>query len=116
MLYKSAIKKAKDAMKNSISNKLQYTPVNKKPTEFWKTWKNKVWIQSLAKIVLVLNLSDKEAANTFADLFKSACSPNDEKYCAQQKLDYKERIANYLGDKLPSEIFNAELIALCVAN
>ena len=40
MLYKSAIKKAKEAMKNSISNELQYTLVNKKPTKFLKTWKN----------------------------------------------------------------------------
>ena len=92
---------------------MKYALVNKKPTEFWKTWKSTVCKQSSAKIVLENNLSDKEAASKFADFFKSACSPNDEKYCAQQKLEYKDRIANYLGDILPSVFFNADVISMC---
>ena len=89
----------------------------KTSTCFWKTWKTKVCKQPGNKIELKNNYSDSEAAEKFADFFKSTCTPNSTQFDADKKLEFKSKIANYTGDKTFSgELeLNAELLSFAIA-
>ena len=75
----------------------------------------KVSKQSVTKICLENNLSDNEAASKFAEFFESACSPNTQLYCDRQRVKYKAEIANYSGDYLRPDLFDAENVAFSSA-
>ena len=67
----------------------------------------KVSKQPVTIICLENNLSDTEAASKFAEFFESACSPNNQLYCDQQRVKYKAEIANCSGDYLRPDLFDA---------
>ena len=75
----------------------------------------KVSKQPVTKMCLENNWSDTEAASKFAEFFESACSPNNQLYCDQQRVKYKAEIANYSGDYLRPDLFDAENVALSAA-
>ena len=47
--------------------------------------------------------------------FESACSPNNQLYCEQQRVKYKAEIANCSGDYLRPDLFDAKNVALSAA-
>ena len=115
--YKLAIKNAKNASANAITEELHESLLNKTSNAFWKTWKNKVCVgTNNSKVRLIDECSDQDAANKFAEFFKGTCSPNTQQFNEDKKKLYEDQISSYVGDTLDKKFsFSAETIAIAVA-
>ena len=67
--YKLEIKKYRGESDMKVSDELHEALVLKKPTYFWKTWRNKIKKSRGEKILIQGNLNDQEAVSKFADFF-----------------------------------------------
>ena len=81
-----AINEAIKSVADTITSQLHEFLTNKKPISFWKTWKSKVCKQSENRKIRIENdYSDKEAADKFAEFFKSACTPNTSQFDIEKR-------------------------------
>jgi hypothetical protein len=118
-MYKSAINQRKNSEKVSISNELHDCLMSKSSTSFWKTWKNKVSGNVKSKKGAIDGFSDDETVtNLFKDYFQQACNHNSSDFNVNSRLDYERRLPGYESQWYTPDIsiFNAEIVALAVAN
>jgi len=69
LYYKLEIKKARNASEKIVSDQLHEALVNKKPVNFWKTWKNKISKTNGNRNKIEGNLSNHEEVKQFAPFF-----------------------------------------------
>jgi hypothetical protein len=115
LVYKSAIKKAKNDHSKYISDDLHEALTLKDSKCFWKTWKSKVCLSNTKQVSIEGNFTEGETAEKLASFFSQTTYPNSIEFDHKKRLELEEQIKYYQGHSLQA-IFqcNAETVALAL--